>query len=376
MSGRGNSSSRSVPRGGAANNGRLTIKVRPSKLRQATSSSYVDADTPSDSDATPQPTVRTARSTRNPRTVIDPESDEIDDDMEDEEEQDVDETEGDLEQDNDDSEEDAEGEEDDDMDELQVHHPARPAVKAKWQSGKPKSNIVVSAPSSGPLKSVEDKKMEDDDDDDDDGEELSELDSNDENINDEDEEMDDGEDEDGDGDDDDDDDEDDEDEEGADGFRSVTPDLSKLTRRQRGLVDEPDTHGLMALSNEAQKKKHFTDEENKMRRLEMARRRKDLSEKRNEEEKMETINKLLKKPAPKRRTRAEILAAQHAEDMGTPGAEDGDGERPVDPLFTRWVTNREGSRTGVPEAWLASPVGDVFRSQHSIPGDKMIEEIA
>ena len=71
------------------------------------------------------------------------------------------------------------------------------------------------------------------------------------------------------------------------GSRDGTPDLSKLTRRQRGFYEEPeDTGSLLALSNEAQKKKHFTDEENKMRRLEMARRRKDLSDKRNEEEKV------------------------------------------------------------------------------------------
>ena len=44
--------------------------------------------------------------------------------------------------------------------------------------------------------------------------------------------------------------------------------------------------GLMALSNEALKKKHFTDEEHAMRRQEMARRRKNLSDRRNEEEKV------------------------------------------------------------------------------------------
>jgi Ino eighty subunit 2 len=45
----------------------------------------------------------------------------------------------------------------------------------------------------------------------------------------------------------------------------------------------------MALSNEAQKKKHLTAEENAMRRAEMARRRKNLSEKRNEEEKVRSF---------------------------------------------------------------------------------------
>lgn len=40
---------------------------------------------------------------------------------------------------------------------------------------------------------------------------------------------------------------------------------------------------------EAQKKKHLTAEEHAMRRAEMARRRKNLSEKRNEEEKVRTL---------------------------------------------------------------------------------------
>ena len=70
-----------------------------------------------------------------------------------------------------------------------------------------------------------------------------------------------------------------------DNSRSATPDLSKLTRRQRGQYEEFGG-GLMSLSNEAQKKKHLTAEEHAMRRAEMARRRKNLSEKRNEEEKV------------------------------------------------------------------------------------------
>jgi Ino eighty subunit 2 len=88
---------------------------------------------------------------------------------------------------------------------------------------------------------------------------------------------------------------------------------------------------------------------------------------------MDTINKLLKKPAPKRRTRAEILAQQHADAMATPGAEDGEEERP-DPLFVRWVSNREGSRLGVPEEWMESPVGEVFTN--GITPRKMVEEVA
>jgi Ino eighty subunit 2 len=86
---------------------------------------------------------------------------------------------------------------------------------------------------------------------------------------------------------------------------SQSLDPSKLTRRQRAMVIEGTEDSLMALSNgmylslcpslcptdqlfhpEAQKKKHLTAEEHAMRRAEMARRRKNLSEKRNEEEKV------------------------------------------------------------------------------------------
>jgi len=225
---------------------------------------------------------RAHRSTRNPRTVVEPESDEVEDeDAEGEEEEqeegdeeeeiDVD-AEGDLDQEllaNEDSEEDAEGEEDDEMDELN-QHPPPPIIKQHPPSAKAgagsKPNVTVTAPSEGPLKSVEEKEVDMEEDD----EELSELDENDENgVDDEDE-----------------DDDDNTDEDDIDGSRSATPDLSKLTRRQRGQYEEDVAGGLMALSNEAQKKKHLTAEEHAMRRAEMARRRKNLSEKRNEEEKV------------------------------------------------------------------------------------------
>jgi Ino eighty subunit 2 len=91
---------------------------------------------------------------------------------------------------------------------------------------------------------------------------------------------------------------------------------------------------------------------------------------------MDTINKLLKKPAPKRRTRAEIIAAQQAEYMATPGAEEGEEER-ADPLFVRWVQSREGSRLGVPEEWMEMEggVGEVFARGWS-GGGRMVEEVA
>lgn len=98
---------------------------------------------------------------------------------------------------------------------------------------------------------------------------------------------------------------------------------------------------------------------------------------------MDTINKLLKKPAPKRRTRAEMLAAQAAE--ATPGAEDEDMLPKADPLFARWTSSKEGSTLAVPEEWLQGPLGDTFRksgdgaapvARVSGGGGRLVEEVA
>jgi Ino eighty subunit 2 len=98
---------------------------------------------------------------------------------------------------------------------------------------------------------------------------------------------------------------------------------------------------------------------------------------------MDTINKLLKKPAPKRRTRAEIIAAQQADAMATPGAEDGEEEKP-DPIFIRYVQGRDSTRRlGVPDEWLEGPLADAlagekkFASGGDVMGTgRMIEEIS
>ena len=94
---------------------------------------------------------------------------------------------------------------------------------------------------------------------------------------------------------------------------------------------------------------------------------------------MDTINKLLKKPAPKRRTRAEIIAAQQAGYLATPGAEEGEEER-ADPLFVRWTSSRRGCRLGVPDEWLEiqGVVGEVFRAGWTGGGNgggRMVEEV-
>ena len=91
---------------------------------------------------------------------------------------------------------------------------------------------------------------------------------------------------------------------------------------------------------------------------------------------MEHINKLLSKPAPKRRTRAEMIAAQQAADM-TPGAEDEEGGPRANLLYSRWINNKDGSRVAVPDEWLESPVGNVFKSAAGPSnGGAMVQEVA
>ena len=113
-----------------------------------------------------------------------------------------------------------------------------------------------------------------------------------------------------------------------------------------------------------------------MRRAEMARRRKNLSEKRNEEEKMDTINRLLKKQAPKRRgkiSQAEITANAAA------GADSAPSEKPevenANPVYVRWISDAKGCRVGVPEEWLEGPAGRVFGGSAMGGSGKLVEEV-
>jgi len=83
---------------------------------------------------------------------------------------------------------------------------------------------------------------------------------------------------------------------------------------------------------------------------------------------METINKLLKKQAPKTNRRAALLA----------GDETPEGEFPkADPLLIRWVSNKQGNTVSVPEDILVGPAGRLF-----LPGGgqrssgKMVQEVS
>lgn len=72
---------------------------------------------------------------------------------------------------------------------------------------------------------------------------------------------------------------------------------------------------------------------------------------------MDTINRLLKKQAPKRR--GKLSAAELAGTSEASGA--GDTTTPAEveranPLFVRWVSDGKGCRVGVPGEWLEAGV--------------------
>lgn len=78
---------------------------------------------------------------------------------------------------------------------------------------------------------------------------------------------------------------------------------------------------------------------------------------------METINKLLKKQAPKTKTKAQPVDETPSDEVSRP-----------DITMVRWVSNKDGIRVAVPEEMLEGPSGKVF-----VPGGlrsgKMVEEV-
>lgn len=109
-----------------------------------------------------------------------------------------------------------------------------------------------------------------------------------------------------------------------------------------------------------------TAEEIALKRAEMARRRKNLTDQRLEEEKMDTINRLLKRQAPKLRGKPVGGSKNGVAGDATPSVDAGAGEvagvvqeAPI-PTMVRWVNNKEGVRLYVPTSWLGTPAGRVF----------------
>lgn len=308
-----NISSATVSRGATTGSPRgsqslsLTVKTSSSKLREAIRSSPLSQSQPVSvgRDRFAGGEILEGKRSRNVRKSYVLESDSDDD--EDEEMEDVgdEDAEGEDDDDDMDAEDDGLGDEDAEGDIDMEVPPPPPTIKiSKAQGGR--QTITAKAPK-GDNKTVEQKETEGSDD-----EELSELDSDVGEEVEEEEAMQTGNEEDAEGEEEeieveeeveeDDDELDSDDDTPGGGSRASTPDLNKLTKRQRARLEEGGSGYLMALPDgtslsysrshdtnnisEVQVKKHLTAEEHAMRRAEMARRRKNLSEKRNEEEKV------------------------------------------------------------------------------------------
>lgn len=259
----------------------LTVKMPSSKLREATGASRKNVSI-SDREGLEGGEILTGpRGNRAKRAVVvesdsEEEDEDEDEDAEGEEEDGVGDEDENLEEDEGYDDPDAEAEADDqdadadadadgdiDMDDADAQPPP-PVLKITGPSSKPA--LSVTPAQVGKFKSVEAKEMGMADDDD---EELSDLGSEGEE---------------------DDVDQEDEGRSVGEGSRSSTPDVSKMTKRQRSRLDQVMGGDFLQLPMEPQIKKHLTAEEHAMRRAEMARRRKNLSEKRNEEEKVRFFN--------------------------------------------------------------------------------------
>lgn len=79
---------------------------------------------------------------------------------------------------------------------------------------------------------------------------------------------------------------------------------------------------------------------------------------------METINKLLKKQAPKINKKAAAAAA--AAELEEEGSN-------ANPAFVRWVNSKQGSVIGVPGEMIDGPLAGPFVKSGS---GKMVEEVA
>lgn len=89
---------------------------------------------------------------------------------------------------------------------------------------------------------------------------------------------------------------------------------------------------------------------------------------------METINKLLKKQAPKTNARRKDFAGSGAGEA-TP---DTDNAKP-NPIFVRWISNKDGNKIGVPEEWLEGSAGAMFgksvKASSTLGAGRMVEEV-
>ncbi|QNP98370.1 INO80 complex subunit 2 [Yarrowia lipolytica] len=117
-----------------------------------------------------------------------------------------------------------------------------------------------------------------------------------------------------------------------------TPDPDRMTNRQKSMLrDEkgPSNEDFLQLPANSRQQKILSQEEQALKRTELARRRKNLSERKLEEEKMDTLNKLLYKQPKKTASGADT---PQEEDKGVKKRR----EFISHPAMTSWKSNKDG----------------------------------
>ncbi|KAG4304925.1 hypothetical protein PORY_001600 [Pneumocystis oryctolagi] len=135
---------------------------------------------------------------------------------------------------------------------------------------------------------------------------------------------------------------------------------SRLTKRQRARIDEElsRTNDLVQLPETARKRHQtLTEEELALKKDELARRRKNLSEQKLEEEKMGTIHKLLNKQATHKYKRTKVGDVEGASD------DEKNVPQASSPTMSRWLDTKEGTVFAVPKQWLNTSISFYFSPQ-------------
>ncbi|KAF9974728.1 hypothetical protein BGZ73_001811 [Actinomortierella ambigua] len=139
-----------------------------------------------------------------------------------------------------------------------------------------------------------------------------------------------------------------------------------LTKRQRSKLDgsEALSLDLLELPSAASRKRHRTEEELALKKSELSRRRKNMTAQRAEQDKIDTINRLLKKQAGKRKKGGDDEDGGAGGGGGDGGSGDGNNRRDQDsdkvrrvrhvipPTYLRTICRVEGTTLSIPEVAL------------------------
>ncbi|EIE89456.1 hypothetical protein RO3G_14167 [Rhizopus delemar RA 99-880] len=127
-----------------------------------------------------------------------------------------------------------------------------------------------------------------------------------------------------------------------------------MTKRQRAKLNREEPEDYLQLPMDTGKKKSLTEEEEQLRKSEVARRRKNQSIQRAEKDKADTINRLLKKQASK--------AKRAIEDT-----EETVQKKQPNPKQLNYVHNLNGSRLSIPPAYTIEQVFNNIKRPEPLP---------